>query len=38
MMLAAEQGAVVFVRADGADAEAAVDAIVALIGSGFGES
>jgi phosphocarrier protein len=38
MMLAAEQGAVVIVRAEGVDAEAAADAIAVLIGSGFGEA
>jgi phosphocarrier protein HPr len=37
MMLAAGQGTVVTVDADGADAQAAVDAIGALIDSGFGE-
>jgi phosphocarrier protein HPr len=37
MMLAAGQGTVVTVDADGADAQAAVDAIGALIESGFGE-
>jgi phosphocarrier protein len=37
MMLAAECGAVVTVRADGPDAAAAVDALVALIEAGFGE-
>jgi phosphocarrier protein len=37
MMLAAECGAVVVVRADGADEGAAVDALVELIASGFGE-
>ena len=38
MMLAAGQGTVVTVDADGADAQAAVDAIGALIDSGFGEN
>lgn len=38
MTLAAECGAVVTIRADGADAEAAVDALAALIAGGFGES
>lgn len=38
MTLAAECGAVVRVRAEGADAEAAVAALVALIARGFGES
>ena len=37
MMLAAECGAVVTVRADGADEVAAVDALVTLIERGFGE-
>ena len=37
MMLAAGQGTVVTVDADGDDAQAAVDAIGALIDSGFGE-
>jgi phosphocarrier protein len=37
MMLAAECGAMVTVRADGADEVAAVDALVALIERGFGE-
>ncbi len=38
MTLAAEHGAVVRVRAEGEDAEAAVTALVALIAQGFGES
>jgi phosphocarrier protein len=38
MMLAAEHGSSVVVRASGADEEAAVSAIVQLISSGFGES
>ncbi|MCE2802214.1 MAG: HPr family phosphocarrier protein [Gemmatimonadota bacterium] len=38
MMLAAECGAQVTIRADGPDAEAAIDAIAALIASRFGES
>jgi len=38
MMLAAEQGATVILRSDGPDAEAAADALAALIRSGFGES
>ncbi len=38
MMLAAECGATILVRADGDDAEAAVDALVALILTRFGES
>lgn len=37
MMLAAEQGASVTVRAEGTDAEAAVAAVADLIASGFGE-
>lgn len=37
MMLAAEQGAVVVVRADGSDEADAVAALAALIESGFGE-
>lgn len=37
MMLAAGQGSVVTVDAEGADAQAALDAIGALIQSGFGE-
>jgi phosphocarrier protein HPr len=37
MMLAAEQGAVLQLRADGEDSEAAVAAIAELIESGFGE-
>jgi phosphocarrier protein HPr len=37
MMLAAECGASVRLRADGADAEQAVDAIAALIANKFGE-
>ncbi|MEN9791837.1 MAG: hypothetical protein RLZZ63_1495 [Gemmatimonadota bacterium] len=38
MMLAAECGAEVTIRADGPDAQAAIDAIAALIASRFGES
>jgi phosphocarrier protein len=38
MMLAAECGASVTVRADGADAEHALDELAALIASRFGES
>ncbi len=38
MMLAAEQGARVTIRSEGADAAAAVDALATLINSGFGES
>jgi phosphocarrier protein HPr len=37
MMLAAECGAKVRVRTDGADEEAAMDALLALIANGFGE-
>jgi phosphocarrier protein HPr len=37
MMLAAECGSEVIVRADGDDAEAAVDALAALIAGKFGE-
>ena len=37
MTLAAECGAVVRIRAEGEDAEAAVDALAALIARGFGE-
>lgn len=38
MMLAAEQGATVFIRSEGPDAEAAAAAVAVLINSGFGES
>jgi phosphocarrier protein HPr len=38
MMLAAEKGAVVTLRAEGPDAEAALDALAALIAGKFGES
>jgi phosphocarrier protein len=38
MMLAAECGSTIRVRADGADEAAAVDAICGLIAQGFGES
>ena len=38
MTLAAECGAVVLVRADGDDAEAAVVALLELIAKGFGET
>ena len=38
MMLAAEQGAVITIRADGPDEEAALDALAALIAAKFGES
>ncbi len=37
MMLAAECGAVVRVRATGSDEEAAMEAVLTLIASGFGE-
>ena len=37
MMLAAECGSEVIIRIDGADAEAAADALVALIAGKFGE-
>jgi len=37
MMLAAEQGATILLRASGTDAESAVDALAALVESGFGE-
>ena len=38
MMLAAEQGAVITLRAEGPDADAALDALAALIAGKFGES
>ena len=38
MMLAAEQGAVVTIRAEGPDADAALDALAALVAGKFGES
>ena len=38
MMLAAEQGSTIRVRADGADADRALDAICGLVSDGFGES
>jgi phosphocarrier protein HPr len=38
MMLAAERGAVINLRATGDDAEAALDAICAVIANKFGES
>lgn len=38
MMLAAEYGSAVIIAADGADAEQAVEALVALVAQGFGES
>jgi phosphocarrier protein len=37
MMLAAECGATITIRADGAEAGAAVDALADLVGRGFGE-
>ncbi|MCU0620628.1 MAG: HPr family phosphocarrier protein [Gemmatimonadales bacterium] len=37
MMLAAEQGSTLVVRADGADAAAAVQALADLVAGGFGE-
>lgn len=37
MMLAAEQGATITVRADGPDADAALDALARLIAGKFGE-
>ena len=37
MMLAAEQGSSVVFKADGGDAEAALEALVGLVTSGFGE-
>jgi phosphocarrier protein len=37
MMLAAEQGSSVTLKADGSDADAALDAMAALISAGFGE-
>lgn len=38
MMLAAEQGATLRIRAEGSDAEAALDALARLVAEGFGES
>ncbi|MEN9819008.1 MAG: phosphocarrier protein HPr [Gemmatimonadota bacterium] len=38
MMLAAEFGATITLRADGADAEAALDALAALVAARFGEA
>ena len=38
MMLAAEQGTQLQLRAEGPDAERALDALAALIADGFGES
>ena len=37
MMLAAECGAAIVLRAEGADEDAAIDALAALIANGFGE-
>ena len=37
MMLAAERGATIVIRAEGADAEAAVAALCALVAAGFNE-
>jgi phosphocarrier protein len=37
MMLAAEQGSAVLIRADGDDADQAVEALVELFARGFGE-
>ncbi|MEK7401376.1 MAG: HPr family phosphocarrier protein [Gemmatimonadota bacterium] len=37
MMLAAEQGSTLLVRADGPDEEAALEALTSLIASNFGE-
>jgi len=37
MMLAAECGSSVVIRADGHDAERAADALIALVADGFGE-
>jgi len=37
MMLAAEQGAVIVIAANGDDAEAAVEALCALVAAGFNE-
>lgn len=37
MMLAAECGSSIVIRAEGEDAEAALDALAALIANGFGE-
>ena len=38
MMLAAECGSAIRIRADGEDAERAVDALCGLVSQGFGES
>ena len=37
MMLAAECGSALLIRADGEDAEAAIEALLALVAAGFGE-
>ncbi len=37
MMLAAECGAEIIIRAEGEDADAAIEALAALIANGFGE-
>ncbi|HKV74486.1 MAG TPA: HPr family phosphocarrier protein [Gemmatimonadales bacterium] len=37
MMLAAEQGSSITLKGDGSDADAALDALAALIAGGFGE-
>ena len=37
MMLAAEHGATILLRADGPDADAALDALARLVGNKFGE-
>jgi phosphocarrier protein len=37
MMLAAEQGSALTIRAEGADADAAVSALCQLVANGFGE-
>jgi phosphocarrier protein HPr len=37
MMLAAECGSALLIRADGEDAEQALEALLALVASGFGE-
>ena len=37
MMLAAEQGSTIDIKAEGADADAALDALEAVIADGFGE-
>ena len=38
MMLAAEHGSSIIIRADGADAEQAVQALAELVATGFGET